>query len=421
MVGAGVFVLSGVAINDAGPGALISFGLAGLAILCSAFSFMVVASLARAGELGYAPVGQALRHNFWGFITAWAFYISSIACTAFVLHAFGVYLHDFFISAIPASVLAILAAIIMTLINLSSTSYISRIEGVLVLIKIGILLLLVGFGLTHLGPQDFQPLLPHGTSSILATSGLLFIAYLGFSVITNIAGDVKDPKRTVPRAIFLSIIIVILIYVGVVLALLSTPLSSYDEASIGHVAAVLMGPLGSILMPLAALVSTLSAANSNILGSSEIMVKLASHRDVPTAAGRLWHGHPFVSVLFGAIVYLSLLVSGQAETTIALANVAAIAAIILVNVAAIRIILQRRAGSMRLFGGPTLPLLGLVGCVSQLFLLGFVPVVIGLTCVAAGGFIYLGRKRFHHQAHHQQLLKSLKTSGSPIQRILRKR
>lgn len=420
MVGAGVFVLSGVAIRDAGPGALLSFAMAGLAILCSAFSFMLIASLARPGELGYAPVGEALRHRFWGFLTAWSFYISSIACTAFVLHAFGTYLHDFFIPIIPVSLLAILAAIVMTFVNLSPTSRISRIEGLLVLTKVGILLLLVGFGLAHLSPQDFQPFLPHGQSSILATSGLLFIAYLGFSVITNIAGDVKNPRQTVPRAIFFSIIVVIVVYMGVVLALLASPLSSYDEASIGHAAAALMGPIGGILIPLAALVSTLSAANSNILGSSEIMIRLAVRRDVPTAIGRLWRGHPVVSVLFGAATYIFLLAANQAETTIVLANVAAISAIILVNVAAIHVILQRKPGSMRIFGGPVLPLIGLTGCISQLFILDLGSVIVGLLCVAAGGLVYLARKRFHHTTNHQQLVQDIKAQSSPLRRMLRK-
>lgn len=419
MVGAGVFVLSGVAIHDAGPAALISFGLAGLAVLSSAFSFMVIASLARSDELGYAPVGRLLGHNFWSFLTAWSFYISSVVCTAFVLNAFGVYLHDFFVSGVPALTLAIVAAVVMTLINLGPASRISRIEGILVVIKGSILLLLVGFGLAHLAPQDFQPFVPHGTGSILTTSGLLFIAYLGFSVITNIAGDVKDPKRTVPRAIFLSILIVILLYIGVVLALLSTPLTGYDEASIGHVAAALMGPVGSVLIPLAALISTLSAANSNILGSSEIMVRLAARRDVPTAFGRLWRGHPILSVLFGAFVYLILLVSGQTQTIIALANVAAISAIALINMAAIRALFSKKQGVMRLPGGPLLPVIGLAGCIGQLFLIGAWPVASGLALVAAGGLVYLGRKRFHHPVHHKHLVKGLEADGGPIVRTLR--
>src|SRR5680860_528968 len=113
MVGAGVFVLSGVAIKQAGPAALISFVLAGFAVLCSAFSFMVIASQARPNELGYAPVGRILKHRFWGFLTAWAFYLAAIIGMAFVLNGFGVYMQEFFVKDVPGLTWAIIATVVL--------------------------------------------------------------------------------------------------------------------------------------------------------------------------------------------------------------------------------------------------------------------------------------------------------------------
>lgn len=419
MVGAGVFVLSGVAVHQAGPAAIVSFLLAGVGVLCSAFSFMVIASLAEAGELGYAPVSRVLGHRFWGFITSWAFYLSATICTAFVLNAFGAYMHDFFIGSISPLAWSVIALGFMTLINLGNTSSIGRIEGLLVVAKVSILVLLIGFGLAHLHTASLHPFVPHHGNSIWATSGLLFIAYLGFSVVTNIAGDVRNPRQTVPRAILLSILIVMALYVGVVLALLAFPLNHYDEASVGQVAKHLMGPIGGVLVPLAALVSTLSAANSNILGSSEIMVRLAARKDVPTFVGRLWHGHPVISVLFGALVCLGLLASRQTNVVIQLANVAVITAIGLIDIAAIKLML-RRGPHLHLFGGPVLPGLGLVACVAELVLLGIKPVVIGLVIIAAGGFLYLSRKVFHNAAYHAELVAELEKFGGPVLRVLRR-
>jgi amino acid transporter len=420
MVGAGVFVLSGLAIQKAGPAALISFMLAGAAVLCSAFSFMVIASLARKGELGYAPVGRILGHRFWGFLTAWAFYLAAIIGMAFVLHGFGVYAQEFFMKSVPASIWAIIATVCLTLLNLGPASRIGKIESLLVFTKVGILLLLVGFGLVHLTTGDLRPFTPHGMDSMFVTSGMLFIAYLGFSVVTNIAGDVENPRRTVPRAILISILVVIALYAGIVLALISMPLASYNEGSIGRVAIDLMGPIGGMLIPLAALISTLSAANSNILGSSEIMVRLAARGDIPTFIGRMKYGHPTVSVLFGAALCLVLLVSGQMTTIIALANVAAISAIILINLAAMRTLYIKNSQAMRLPGGALLPILGLLSCVGELALLGILPVTFGLSLVGLGGIVYLGRKYFHHPAHHHQLNAELKSHGGPIIRVLGK-
>ena len=420
MVGAGVFVLSGVAVQDAGPSALISFLLAGAAVLCSAFSFMVIASLAQAGELGYAPIGRVLGHRFWGFLTSWAFYLSAIICTAFVLNAFGQYMHDFFIGAIPTLGWAVIATLALTFLNLGNTSGVGRIEGLLVGIKMSILVLLVFYGVMQLTPDAFAPFAPHGTSGMLTTTGLLFIAYLGFSVVTNIAGDVRDARKTVPRAILLSIVTVILLYVGVVLALLAYPLPHYDEASVGDIAVHLMGPIGGVLVPLAALVSTLSAANSNILGSSEIMVRLAARKDVPTFVGRLHNGHPYVSVFFSAALCLALLATRQTDTVIALANVSAIGAIALINIATIRLMLQKNGAHMRLIGGPLLPFIGLLSCIGELFLLGIGPVLIGFAMIAFGGIVYLTRKALHDPDEHRKLTTELERYGGPLVRLLQK-
>lgn len=418
MVGAGVFVLSGVAIEQAGPAALTSFIIAGVAVLCSAFSFMVIASQARAGELGYAPVGRILGHRFWGFLTAWSFYLAAVIGMAFVLNGFGVYVQEFFVGGVPALTWAVIATVGIALINLGPTSRVGKIESLLVLVKVGILLLLVGFGLAHLTGSDLQPFMPHGTGSVLATSGMLFIAYLGFSVVTNIAGDVEKPRKTIPKAILLSILIVIILYAGVVIALISMPLATYNEASIGRVAIDLMGPIGGLLIPIAALISTLSAANSNILGASEITVRLAARSDIPTFIGRLRNGHPTVSVLFGAVLCLILLASRQTTTVIALANVAAISAIILINIAAIRTLMKKDRSSMRLPGGPILPVIGLLTSIGELILLGIMPAVLGLILVGLGGVVYLGRKRFHHDAHHVELVAELEAHGGPMVRML---
>ncbi|MFD0525868.1 amino acid permease [Paractinoplanes durhamensis] len=102
MVGAGVFVLSGLAVERAGPAAILSFALAGLLVLLSALSFAVVAGLAPPGGSGYAYVGTALGRQL-GFLTSWAFWLGGVIGVAFVLNAFGSYLHDFFAAGLPRS------------------------------------------------------------------------------------------------------------------------------------------------------------------------------------------------------------------------------------------------------------------------------------------------------------------------------
>ncbi|MFN8108764.1 MAG: APC family permease [Thermoleophilia bacterium] len=254
MVGAGVFVLSGLAIRRAGPAALAAFGLAGVLVLLSALSFAVVASVAPPGGSGYAYVGTALGRH-WGFVASWCFYLGGVIGTAFVLNAFGVYVHRFFWGGPPAATFAICAVGLLALLNLGPASAIGRAEVVLVAVKVGVLVLLVAFALIHVHRAHFTPFLPHGAGSVVTTSALLFIAYLGFNVLTNMAGDVDRPHRTIPLAIVVSMAIVAAIYLGVVVALLAGRVTTYDEASVGTAARHLMGAWGGVLIPVAALVS----------------------------------------------------------------------------------------------------------------------------------------------------------------------
>lgn len=417
MIGAGVFVLSGLAVKQAGPAAFVSFALAGVLVLLSALSFAAVASRAQPGESGYSYVGRALS-PFWRFLASWAFYIGGIIGVAFVLGAFGSYLHDFFVGGIAPLVFALAAAVVLTLLNLGPADLIGRAEMALVGVKVAILVLLIVFAFVHLGRAHFTPFLPHGATSVLTTSGLLFVAYLGFNVVCNMAPEIKDASRTIPKAIVLSMGIVVVVYLGVVVALLAGNLSTYTEASVGRAAAHLMGAWGGILIPIAALISTLSAANANILGSSEIMVRLASNKDVPTVLGRMWHGHPAVSVVGGAVLYVVLLLTGSTQSVVALANVAAIGAMVVINAAAFVAMRRHDGQGVRLPLGPVLPALGLLTALSQLFFIPVLEVVVGVVLLAAGSVVYLLRHRFHHPVHHAEIERHVLAGNTPAARAV---
>lgn len=420
MVGAGVFVLSGLAVGRAGPSALVSFALAGVLVMLSALSFAVVASRARPGESGYAYLGRALN-GFWRFMTSWAFYIGGVIVVAFVLGAFGAYMNSFFVGSVPALTWAIGAAVVLTLLNLGPADLIGRAEVGLVAVKVTILVLLIVFAFIHLDRAHFSPFDPHGPGSIVTTSGLLFVAYLGFNVICNMAPEVKDASRTIPRAILLSMGIVAVIYFGVVVALLAGGINTYDQTSVGQAARHLMGSWGGVLVAIGALVSTLSAANANILGASEIMVRLAVMKDVPTSLGRMWHGHPSVSVLGGAAIYVILLLTGSTNAVVALSNVAAIAAMAAINIGAIvamRSTANSDATGMRLPGGPLLPVLGLVTAVSQLLFIPWTQILIGFALLASGALVYVVRHRFHHPVHHAELQAQVSRGQTPVSRAV---
>lgn len=417
MIGAGVFVLSGIAVHKAGPAALLSFVLAGVLVLLSALSFAVVASRARTGESGYAYVGRALGQR-WRFLASWAFYVGGIIGVAFVLQAFGTYLHDFFVGGVSPVVWAIGAALVLTVLNLGPADLIGRAELGLVGLKVAILLLLVAFGLAHLRAHELTPFVPNGGASVVTTSALLFVAYLGFNVVCSMAPEVRDASRTIPRAIVISMGLVAVVYLGVVVALLAAGSPSGGEAAVGRAAQGLIGHWGGVIIAIGALVSTLSAANANILGSSEIMVRLASSRDVPTILGRMWRGHPAVSVLGGAVLYLVLLLVGSAQTVVALANVAAIGAMAVINIGAIAAQRSEDRTGMRLPLGPVLPVLGVLTALAQLVFIPVVEILVGVALLGAGLGVYALRHRMHRPEHHGELQAKVERGDTPVARAV---
>jgi amino acid transporter len=177
-----------------------------------------------------------------------------------------------------------------------------------------------------------------------------------------------------------------------------------------------MGTWGGMLIPIGAVVSTLSAANANVLGSSEIMVRLAATRDVPTVLGRMWRGHPAVSVLGGGVLYVVLLLVGNTDAIVALANVAAIAAMATVNAGAVAA--QRRSpdGGLRLPLGVTLPVLGLVTALAQLVFIPVREIGIGVVMLGLGLAIYALRHRMHQPVHSARLEEQVTRGDTPMAR-----
>ena len=388
-VGGGVFTLSGTAINDAGPAALLSYLIAGVVMFLSALCFVAVAGRARAGDSGYGPIGEILS-PVWRFVVMWGFYLNALMMTTFLLVSFGNYLNEYFIAGLGAIAAALIAIVGLTALNLGPADVVGRTETLVVTIKIGLLLLFACWGLAALKGGDLKPFAPEGGTAVLNISALLFTAYTGFNVVTNMAASVRKPERTVPLAVMLSVGISALVYVGVVLAMLASGVQHFGDAGVGQAANALMGDWGGYLIAFAACLSTLSGANANVLGASEIMLRLVAQGDVPPAAGRTTRaGHPLMSVLLYGGVSILFILLADFHQIVVVANVGALVAMIVVNAAAFRLALRGWPGKgMRLPGGVAIPVIATVACLIQFPYLELSRLLLGLALIAAGMLIY---------------------------------
>lgn len=422
MIGGGVFTLSGFAVDTAGPAAIAAYIIAGVVMLLSALCFVVVSARSSSGDSGYAPIGDILGTQ-WRFVVMWAFYLNAVTVTAFLLVSFADYLQQYFVPAAAQKPVAIVAIVGIALLNLGPADLVGKAETWLVALKVAILLVLVAFGLAAIGDAQFTPFMPNGVSSLLLATATLFTAYTGFNVVTNMAGSVRDPQKTVPLAIIVSIAIAATIYVGVAIALLASGESDFGSAGLGKAAAALMGPRGEMLVAFAAIVSTLTGANANVLGGSELTIRLAQQGDISPKIARLnRRGHPAYSVVLAAGIGALLMVLSQGGSLIvSISNVTAIVAMIVVDAAAMRLALRKWPGSgPKLPGGILIPVVAIVAALVQLPSLGLVPTLAGLGMILLGMLLYLTRHRGAVAADREAIADLIRRLETPLLRALRR-
>jgi APA family basic amino acid/polyamine antiporter len=376
MVGAGVFVLSGLIINVAGPAALLSYLICGGLVAFSGLSYATLASIFPEDGGGYLFARRMLG-SYPGFLAGWAMYISLTIASAFVLLGFGIYLNLLVGGSFDPRLGALGGLVLLTALNIRGLSEAGKLEIGLVVTKVVILAALIIAGLLHIQSTDFIPLFPNGTGGMLQGVAMVYFAYLGFQVVTMMGGEVKESSRSVPLAMLVSIGIVAVIYSGVIIALLAANLPVYGGNSVFDAAVALLGTVGGIVVAFGAVASTLSAANANVIGGSRIILEMSSEEQIPGRFARLRNDQPINSILLGAAIVLILIVYGQLDFIVDLTNATVLFTMILVNVSAFILLREKkRLSAERTYFRPPLGVLfPVLGIASSAVLLATLPPV----------------------------------------------
>ena len=295
MVGAGIFALLGEAGAVAGAAVWLSFLLAGVV----------------AGLLGYAIVKLGVRFPSSGGIIAylvegygngrlvgvasWLGYMSAIVIVASMVSvSFGSYATSLFIGddAGPAwdNVFTTVMVLAVLAINVVGSRIVDRAQSVIV---IALLVVFVIFIAATLPDIDWDLLAFDGypaSSDIVASVALTFFAYLGFSVITFAAGDLADPARGLPKAMYGSLAVTATLYVLVALGVFGTltvdQVIAYGETAIAEAARPVLGDAGFVMIAIAAMLATASSANASLYASVGLTQMLAAVGQFPAFLGR---------------------------------------------------------------------------------------------------------------------------------------
>ena len=315
MVGAGIFSILGVVAEAAGNAMWLAFAIGGVVALLSTYSYAKLgATFPSAGGAVHFLVKSFGDGVLAGGLNLfmWAGYIISLALYA---TAFGSYAATFVTTAaspVLVKSLAVAVVVLLTLVNAFGARLMGRSETVIVVVKVAILVLFAAVGLWFIRPGYLSPLLWPEEKSILFGAGVLFIGYEGFGLITNAAADMRDPQRMLPRALYASVILVIVLYLAVSLTVTGN-LSDYEieharDYALAEAAKPFLGQFGFRLIAIAALFSTASAINATLFGSANVCYMIARDGGLPAGLARTeWRGATGGLLLTAALVVAVML------------------------------------------------------------------------------------------------------------------
>ena len=372
MIGAGIFVLSAMAAERAGPAAAFSYLIAGLICLPIAMTVSELATgMPKAGG-SYYLISRALG-PLAGAVVGPGNWLGLVFATGFYLIGFAQYVAYFL--PVPAWATALAAGLFFTYLNYRGTKLSGQVQNVIVVLLVLILALFVGRGLLNVDPALHRPFAPYGWGAVIANVGLIIVSFTGFEKISTIAEEIKRPARNLPLAIVGSVVIATILYAAILYV--ATGVLSYREiadfqAPLVEAARCFMSVVGVAGMSLAALLATASSANAAIMASSRINFAMGRDSILPGWFNEIHPKYltPHRSVLATGGLATLLALSGRAEV---LAEVSS--ALFMVNYAllGLSVVVMRQAQPSwyrPAYRVPLYPWLSLMGGVLSLAVIG---------------------------------------------------
>ncbi|MEY9485137.1 APA family basic amino acid/polyamine antiporter [Streptomyces calvus] len=388
MIGAGVFAALAPAARAAGSGLLIGLALAAVVAYCNATSSARLAARHPASGGTYV-YGRERLGAFWGYLAGWGFVVGKTASCAAMALTVGSYVWPG-----QAHAVAVAAVVALTALNYTGVQKSALVTRAIVAVVLAVLAAVVVAVLTS-GATEAEHLAVGGDTGfggVLQAAGLLFFAFAGYARIATLGEEVRDPGRTIPRAVPLALGITLVVYalvaVSVLLALGPARLADATAPLSDAVRAAGAGGLEPVVR-VGAAVAALGSLLALILGVSRTTLAMARDRHLPHALAAV---HPRFQVPHRAELAVGLVVAVAAATAdlraaIGFSSFGVLAYYAIANASALTLTPEE--------GRPPriVPVVGLAGCAVLAFALPVASVVSGAAVLAAGAAVYAVRRR----------------------------
>ncbi|TET46441.1 amino acid permease [candidate division TA06 bacterium] len=383
MISSGLFILPGLAAARAGPAVVLSYVIAGMIALPTLLSKAeLTTAMPKAGG-DYFYISRSMGSAV-GTIGGFASWFSLSLKGAFALTGMAAYAA--ILTTIPIGIIAACLCVAFVLINLLGAKQAGNSQVLLVVILIGVLGYFVFRGIPNVMVQRFSPFAPQGAGAVFATAGFVFISFGGLTKVASIAEEVKKPGVNLPLGMFLSLLVVTVLYAAVIFVTVGVLSGAelYDSLTpISAAATIFAGPMGAGIIALAALLAFVSTANAGIMSASRYPLAMSRDHILPGFFQRAnkRFGTPHMAILFtGGFMLLSVLFL-RLEMLVRIASTLLLALYIMANLAVVFMRESRILNYQPKFKSPLYPWTQIAGGLGGLFLIvrmGVVPITIAV-------------------------------------------
>lgn len=383
MIGAGIFAALAPAAGAAGSGLLLGLAVAAVVAYCNATSSARLAARYPASGGTYV-YGRERLGEFWGYLAGWGFVVGKTASCAAMALTVGSYVWPG-----HARVVAVAAVVALTAVNyagVQKAAWLTRsiVAGVLAVLAAVVTACVTG-GTAEAARLEIGA--DAGAGGVLQAAGLLFFAFAGYARIATLGEEVRDPERTIPRAIPLALMITLAVYAAVAVAVLSVlgpDRLAHASAPLAEAVRAAGAPGLAPLVRVGAAVAALGSLLALILGVSRTTLAMARDRHLPHALSAV---HPRFHVPHRAELAVGAAVAVLAATTdlrgaIGFSSFGVLAYYAIANAAALTLTAAERRPPR------AVPVVGLAGCAALAFALPLSSVLSGAAVLAVGAAAY---------------------------------
>jgi basic amino acid/polyamine antiporter, APA family len=404
MIGTGVFVSIGIAAGIAGPAVVLAIALAAAVAICNGLSS---AQLAASHPVSGGTYEYGYRYlNSWaGFTAGWMFLIAKSASAATAALGFAGYLL-FTRETDPLTriLVALAALVILTAVILGGMRRSHLANTAIVSVTLASLLLFVVAGLPVVSRIHFEPFLVplEGEAPLRAlfhATALMFVAYTGYGRIATLGEEVHEPRRTIPRAIILTMIVTMVLYLSVAIVGVGAAgagrlaaVTGAEAAPLALVAQQFPLPFTSAILSVGAITAMLGVLLNLILGLSRVLLAMGRREDAPAVFARVGKHIPVPAVIGVSVIIALLILTGDVRTTWSFSAFTVLIYYALTNLAALRL-----PSESRLYP-PFIAWTGLIACLALAFQVDRTTWLAGLGLILVGLLWHAAARRMRQTA-----------------------